>query len=305
MPRITVPVEKDPLVYRVDRAGAAADRGGRPVQQRRLREVVAVTARVRGRPASPWPASTSAPSASDWRTARDVPGRSDDPDEIPESFYEEVGRARQSGRARRAGAAGRRVRRAVRRATTWAWTTPSGIVSTTTSATTSWWTWPCAWGRGWPWAGSTRSSTSTAPAGSRPAARRAGPRTRVEKLIYLLWGDGSSGVGGRPARRAARGDRAASAGCRGPGPRRSTSTTPTRPRRPRRLLLPTARTPMRRRCRCGWTAISAGTRWRRPSPTSACDGPATWWSSRSTTTTAPLPTPPPATGRTAIAHPGC
>jgi hypothetical protein len=26
-----------------------------------------------------------------WRTARDVPSRSADPDEIPESFYEEVG----------------------------------------------------------------------------------------------------------------------------------------------------------------------------------------------------------------------
>jgi alkylhydroperoxidase family enzyme len=90
MPRVTVPVEKDPLVYVWTELAppltAAAGAYSSAVYDRSslsLREFEAARttmARI-----------NQCAICMDWRTARDVPGRSDNPDEIPESFYEEVG----------------------------------------------------------------------------------------------------------------------------------------------------------------------------------------------------------------------
>jgi alkylhydroperoxidase family enzyme len=90
MPRVTVPVEKDPLVYVWTELAppltAAAGAYSSAVYERSsltLREFEAARttmARI-----------NQCAICMGWRTARDVPGRSDNPDEIPESFYEEVG----------------------------------------------------------------------------------------------------------------------------------------------------------------------------------------------------------------------
>lgn len=90
MPRVTVPVEKDPLVYVWTELAppltAAAGAYSSAVYERSslsLREFEAARttmARI-----------NQCAICMDWRTARDVPSRSDKPDEIPESFYEEVG----------------------------------------------------------------------------------------------------------------------------------------------------------------------------------------------------------------------
>jgi alkylhydroperoxidase family enzyme len=90
MPRVTVPVEKDPLVYVWTELArpltAAAGAYSSAVYERSslsLREFEAARttmARI-----------NQCAICMDWRTARDVPGRSDNPEEIPESFYEEVG----------------------------------------------------------------------------------------------------------------------------------------------------------------------------------------------------------------------
>ena len=90
MPRVTVPVEKDPLIYVWTELAppltAAAGAYSSAVYERSslsLREFEAARttmARI-----------NQCAICMDWRTARDVPSRSDNPDEIPESFYEEVG----------------------------------------------------------------------------------------------------------------------------------------------------------------------------------------------------------------------
>jgi alkylhydroperoxidase family enzyme len=90
MPRVTVPVEKDPLVYVWTELAppltAAAGAYSSAVYERSslsLREFEAARttmARI-----------NQCAICMDWRTARDVPSRSGNPDEIPESFYEEVG----------------------------------------------------------------------------------------------------------------------------------------------------------------------------------------------------------------------
>jgi alkylhydroperoxidase family enzyme len=90
MPRVTVPTEKDPLVYVWTELAtpltAAAGAYSSAVYEKSsltLREFEAARitmARI-----------NQCAICLDWRTARDVPGRSGDPGEIPESFYEEVG----------------------------------------------------------------------------------------------------------------------------------------------------------------------------------------------------------------------
>jgi alkylhydroperoxidase family enzyme len=90
VPRVTVPVEQDPLVYVWTELAppltAAAGGYSSAVYERSslsLREFEAARitmARI-----------NQCAICIGWRTARDVPGRSEDPDEIPESFYEDVG----------------------------------------------------------------------------------------------------------------------------------------------------------------------------------------------------------------------
>ena len=90
MPRVTVPVEKDPLVYvwteMAPSLTAAAGGYSSAVYQNSslsLREFEAARvtmARI-----------NQCALCLGWRTARDVPGRSDDPDAIPNSFYDAVG----------------------------------------------------------------------------------------------------------------------------------------------------------------------------------------------------------------------
>ena len=142
-------------------------------------------------------------------------------------------------------------------------------------ATTSWSTWPCASARGWPSAGSTRSSTSTAPAGCPPSTA---PRP-CRGLRRTPWRR-SSPWSGAPATRES-GDAlrhqlmedtaAPAARRRVPGPPPSTSTT----RRPTAAPVagPGARgrgSPTWPRCRCGSTATSAPPGSTRPWPTSGC-----------------------------------
>ncbi len=89
MPRITVPMDKDPLVYTWTELAppltAAAGGYSHAVYERSalpLREFEAARitlARV-----------NRCAICTDWRTARDVPSRGADPDEIPEDFYEQV-----------------------------------------------------------------------------------------------------------------------------------------------------------------------------------------------------------------------
>jgi alkylhydroperoxidase family enzyme len=90
MPRVTVPVEKDPLVYVWTELAppltAAAGGYSSAVYEKSslsLREFEAARitmARI-----------NQCAICLGWRTARDVPGRSPDPDAVPESFYAEVG----------------------------------------------------------------------------------------------------------------------------------------------------------------------------------------------------------------------
>ncbi len=90
MPRITVPVEKDPLIYVWTELAPplteAAGQYSSAVYEKSslsLREFEAARitmARI-----------NRCAICIGWRTARDVPGRADDPNEIPESFYDAVG----------------------------------------------------------------------------------------------------------------------------------------------------------------------------------------------------------------------
>ena len=90
MPRVTVPADKDPLVYvwteLASPLTAAAGGYSSAVYDRSslsLREFEAARvtmARI-----------NQCAICIDWRTARDVPSRSADPNEVPESFYDQVG----------------------------------------------------------------------------------------------------------------------------------------------------------------------------------------------------------------------
>jgi alkylhydroperoxidase family enzyme len=90
VPRVTVPDGQDPLVYVWTELAtpltAAAGAYSSAVYQKSslsLREFEAARvtmARI-----------NQCAICMGWRTARDVPGRSDDPDAIPESFYQQVG----------------------------------------------------------------------------------------------------------------------------------------------------------------------------------------------------------------------
>jgi alkylhydroperoxidase family enzyme len=90
MSRVTVPVGKDPLVYvwtelatPLTAAAGAYSSAVYAKSSLTLREFEAARitmARV-----------NQCAICIDWRTARDVPGRSSDPGEVPESFYAEVG----------------------------------------------------------------------------------------------------------------------------------------------------------------------------------------------------------------------
>ncbi len=90
MPRVTVPDGQDPLVYVWTELAtpltAAAGAYSNAVYQKsslslRKFEAARVTmARI-----------NQCAICIGWRTARDVPGRSDDPDAFPESFYQRVG----------------------------------------------------------------------------------------------------------------------------------------------------------------------------------------------------------------------
>lgn len=90
MPRVSVPDGQDPLVYVWTELAtpltAAAGAYSHAVYQKSslsLREFEAARvtmARI-----------NQCAICMGWRTARDVPGRSDDPNEIPESFYRQLG----------------------------------------------------------------------------------------------------------------------------------------------------------------------------------------------------------------------
>jgi len=91
MPRITVPVDKDPLAYvwtelavPLTAAAAAYSSAVYESSSLSLREFEAARitlARV-----------NECALCTDWRTARDVPGKAADPGEVPEEFYDNVGR---------------------------------------------------------------------------------------------------------------------------------------------------------------------------------------------------------------------
>ena len=91
MPRITVPAEKDPLVYvwtelaaPLTAAAAAYSSAVYEKSSLSLREFEAARitiARI-----------NECALCTDWRTARDVPSRAADPGEVPEEFYDNVGR---------------------------------------------------------------------------------------------------------------------------------------------------------------------------------------------------------------------
>jgi alkylhydroperoxidase family enzyme len=93
MPRVTVPAEKDPLMYvwtelasPLTSAAGAYSSAVYEKSSLSLREFEAARitmARI-----------NQCNICTEWRTARDVPSRSVDPDAIPESFYEEVGARR-------------------------------------------------------------------------------------------------------------------------------------------------------------------------------------------------------------------
>ncbi len=91
MPRITVPADKDPLVYTWSELAppltSAAGAYSSAVYEKSslgLREFEAARitlARI-----------NDCAICTGWRTARDVPGWSDDPGAVPEEFYDKVGR---------------------------------------------------------------------------------------------------------------------------------------------------------------------------------------------------------------------
>ena len=93
MPHVTVPAEKDPLIYvwtelapPLTSAAGAYSSAVYEKSSLSLREFEAARitmARI-----------NQCNICTEWRTARDVPSRSADPGEIPESFYEEVGTRR-------------------------------------------------------------------------------------------------------------------------------------------------------------------------------------------------------------------
>src|SRR5438067_13833494 len=91
MPRITVPADRDPMMYLWTEkatpltapAGAFSD----AVYQRSslaLREFEAARVRI--------DQINDCNVCINWGTARDVPGRADDPGAVPEEFYDHVGR---------------------------------------------------------------------------------------------------------------------------------------------------------------------------------------------------------------------
>ena len=90
MPRVTVPAEKDPLIFVWTELAppltAAAGAYSSAVYERSslsLREFEAARATMAR--------INQCAICIDWRTARDVPGRAADPGEIPEEFYDAVG----------------------------------------------------------------------------------------------------------------------------------------------------------------------------------------------------------------------
>ncbi len=90
MPRVSVPADRDPLVYvwtelATPLTGAAAGYSSAVYEHSSLSlrefEAARITlARING-----------CALCLDWRTARDVPARAADPDAVPESFYAAVG----------------------------------------------------------------------------------------------------------------------------------------------------------------------------------------------------------------------
>jgi alkylhydroperoxidase family enzyme len=90
MPRVSVPADKDPLIYVWSELAppltAAAGGYSHAVYEksslslREFESARATMARI-----------NQCAICMDWRTARDVPSRGADPDEIPESFYQSVG----------------------------------------------------------------------------------------------------------------------------------------------------------------------------------------------------------------------
>jgi alkylhydroperoxidase family enzyme len=96
MPQVTVPPEKDPLIYvwtelatPLTTAAGAYSNAVYEKSSLSLREFE--SARITMARVNQCAICTQ------WRTARDVPGRAADPDEIPESFYEAVGTRREWG----------------------------------------------------------------------------------------------------------------------------------------------------------------------------------------------------------------
>jgi alkylhydroperoxidase family enzyme len=93
MPQVSVPATKDPLVYvwtelapELTSAAGAYSHAVYEKSSLSLREFEAARitmARI-----------NNCAICTNWRTARDVPSRGADPDEVPESFYEEVGTER-------------------------------------------------------------------------------------------------------------------------------------------------------------------------------------------------------------------
>jgi hypothetical protein len=105
MPRVTVPSNKDPLVYvwtelapPLTATAAAYSSAVYEKSTLSLREFEAARATMAR--------INQCAICIDWRTARDVPGRASAPGEVPESFYQD--------RSERPRGSGRRVRRALR-----------------------------------------------------------------------------------------------------------------------------------------------------------------------------------------------
>jgi alkylhydroperoxidase family enzyme len=91
MPHVEVPTGKDPLIYvwselarPLTSAAGAYSNAVYEKSSLSLREFEAARITMAG--------INQCAICIDWRTARDVPGRAADPGEVPESFYDEVGR---------------------------------------------------------------------------------------------------------------------------------------------------------------------------------------------------------------------
>ena len=166
MPRVTVPEGKDPLVHVWTELAppltAAAGAYSTAVYEKSslsLREFEAARitiARI-----------NQCAICIDWRTARDVPGRAEDPDAIPEAFYRQVGVDRQWDQltereqlcaefAERYAADHLEHGRCLLGGSP-----PPSLQRRRTASILA----LCVGSWLWPWAGSTRSSTSTAPVG--------------------------------------------------------------------------------------------------------------------------------------------